>query len=173
MALHFIFLFSPAGFAARIQLKNCHFSRANIQDFDRQSQCLGLLWVAAHSKHHKTYLAEQRELDPKIVPFFWPGKLFFPSVLCLSLFVLQEKGGMRLACYCSEQGQLLPVQTVFLSLSLAASVVLPVSGSPSSSVNLSPPPHFQETNKLNIQVPVGSYESTSSHNSEQSFSLYL
>ena len=49
----------------------------------------------------------------------------------------------------------------------------PVSGSPSSSVNLSPPPHFQETNKLNIQVPVGSYESTSSHNSEQSFSLYL
>ena len=62
---------------------------------------------------------------------------------------------------------------VFLSLSLAASVVLPVSGSPSSSVDLSPPPHFQETNKLNIQVPVGSYESTSSHNSEQSFSLYL
>lgn len=56
---------------------------------------------------------------------------------------------------------------VFLSLSLAASVVLPVSGSPPSAVNLSAPPHFQETNKLKIQVPVGSCESTSSHNSER------
>lgn len=87
----------------------------------------------------------------------------FPvSFVFLSLFS-KKRGGMRLGCYCSERGQLLPVQTEFsfpflwqLQLFYLFLALL-----------LSVPPHFQETNKLKIQVPVGSCESTSSHNSER------
>lgn len=102
--------------------RSCNFSRAEIQVFDRQAWCLGLLRVATGCQLCKTYPAEQRNLGTKIVLFssLTAASSSFP--VCSAFPSLSSKQmAARLWLPCLDWEQLLPEQTDFsLAVALTA-----------------------------------------------------